>query len=67
MNEDGIHISPPGVYEVSFTLFVPPEMQKPSVQLKINEKPFLSTLDSQTNTIFHQDQMKHVSVTTYLQ
>ena len=36
-----------GVYEISFTIFVPPDIHKPSVQLKVNSKPVLSTIDTQ--------------------
>lgn len=36
-----------GVYEISFTFFVPPDIHKPSVQLRLNNKPILSTIDSQ--------------------
>jgi len=35
-----------GVYEVSFTFFVPPDIHKPTVQLRLNGKPVLSTLDT---------------------
>ena len=36
-----------GVYELTFTFFVPPDIHKPTVQLRLNGKPVLSTLDSQ--------------------
>jgi hypothetical protein len=36
-----------GVYEVSFTFFVPPDIHKPTIQLRLNGKPVLSTIDSQ--------------------
>jgi hypothetical protein len=36
-----------GVYEIAFTFFVPPDINKPTVQLRLNGKPVLSTLDSQ--------------------
>ena len=35
-----------GVYRVSFTFFVPPDIHKPTVQLRLNGKPVLSTLDT---------------------
>lgn len=35
-----------GIYEILFTFFVPPESHKPSVQLRINGKPVLSTIDT---------------------
>jgi len=35
-----------GVYEIVFAFFVPENSSKPSVQLKLNGKPVLSTIDS---------------------
>ena len=39
-----VHTS--GIYEILFTFFVPPESHKPSVQLRLNNKPVLSTIDT---------------------
>ena len=36
-----------GVYEISFIFFVPPDIQKPAVQMRLNGKPVLSTIDTQ--------------------
>ena len=36
-----------GVYEISFTFFVPPDIHKPTIQMRLNSKPILSTIDSQ--------------------
>ena len=35
-----------GVYEISFTFFVPPDIHKPTIQMRLNGKPVLSTIDS---------------------
>jgi len=65
-----------GVYRVSFTFFVPPDIHKPTVQLRLNGKPVLSTLDSSrylqstnhlySTVIYHAEQMKNITVTTFL-
>lgn len=39
-----LHVA--GVYEVTFTFFVPPDIHRPSVQLRLNNKPVLSTIDT---------------------
>ena len=41
-----IVIQSPGIYEVLFTFFVFHDSQKPSIQLKLNGKPVLSTIDA---------------------
>ncbi len=46
-----VHTS--GIYEILFTFFVMPDLHKPSVQLRINNKPVLSTLDTSQSVIYH--------------
>ena len=35
-----------GVYEITFVFFIPQDISKPSVQVCINQRPVLSTIDS---------------------
>ena len=68
MDEDGVLLSTAGLYDISFTFFVPPEHPRPTLQLRVNEKPVLNTLDSGSGSVmYHQDQMRHIQVTTYIQ
>eukprot|EP00347_Sterkiella_histriomuscorum_P018573 403345000 len=55
-----------GIYEILFTFFVAAESHKPSVQLRVNNKPVLSTIDTSSQVIYHQDSLRHISMTTYL-
>lgn len=56
MDEDGVLLSTAGLYEISFTFFVPPEHPRPTLQLRVNEKPVLNTLDSGSGSVmYHQD------------
>jgi hypothetical protein len=41
-----IDVKTSGIYEILFTFFVPHEGTKPSIQLRINNKPVLSTIDT---------------------
>ena len=52
-DSSSILVRTPGIYEVIFSFFIPNEGTKPSVQLRINNKPVLSTIDSQQSVIYH--------------
>jgi hypothetical protein len=41
-----------GVYEIAFTFFVPPDIHKPTVQLRVSGKPILSTIDGQMYVVY---------------
>ena len=57
-----------GVYEITFVFFIPQEISKPSVQVSINSRPVLSTIDSNQTVVYHAlDADKHISYTCYLQ
>ena len=57
-----------GVYEITFVFFVPQEISKPSVQVSINSRPVLSTIDSNQYVVYHSVEAdRHISYTCYLQ
>ena len=63
-----IFIRSAGVYEVTFVFFIPQEVSKPSVQVSINSRPVLSTIDSNQYVVYHSvDADKHINYTCYLQ
>jgi len=35
-----------GIYEITFAFFVPTEVQKPLIQIRVNNKPMMSMIDS---------------------
>jgi len=53
MDEDGVLLSTAGLYEISFTFFVPPDHPRPSIQLRVNEKAVLSTVDAGAGPIVY--------------
>ena len=57
-----------GVYEITFVFFIPQDISKPSVQVSINQRPVLSTIDSNQHVLYHSIEAdKHISYTCYLQ
>lgn len=50
-----ISVKQSGIYEVSFVFFIPCEVGSPSVQIRIDHQPILSTIDQKQTIIYHQD------------
>ena len=56
-----------GVYEITFVFFIPKDISKPSVQVCVNHRPVLSTIDSNQYVVYHSIEAdKHISYTCYL-
>jgi hypothetical protein len=58
-----------GVYEVQFLSFVSPECDnvlRPCVQVRVNNKPVLTNIESKHSMIYHRDDDKQVTFTCYL-
>lgn len=61
-----IAIKQSGIYEVTFVFFVPGEAGSPSVQIRLDNQPILSTIDQKQHIIFHTDSERQVTFTCYL-
>ena len=61
-----ISVKQSGIYEVSFVFFVPGEVGSPSVQIRIENQPILSTIDQKQTIIYHLDSERQVTFTCYL-
>jgi hypothetical protein len=61
-----IYIRQSGVYEVTFVFFVPTDVTKPSVQIRVNSRPYLSTIDSKQHVIYHTETDRQMSFTCFL-
>jgi len=63
-----VFVKQAGVYEIMFVFFIPQEISKPSVQVIINSRPVLSTIDTNQTMVYHSlDADRHISYTCYLQ
>lgn len=61
-----INVKQSGIYEVTFVFFVPTDAGSPSVQIRLDNQPILSTIDQKQHIIYHADTERQVTFTCYL-
>jgi hypothetical protein len=55
-----------GMYELQFVFFVPVDAVTPSVQVRLDNQPVLSTINERQHLVFHRETDRQMSYTCYL-